>query len=219
MMPLAKRDAYFQLVRYPVQVSAQVNLKYLNGQLARHGLAGWEVCEAAHDSIRSLTRLYNRDKWKYMMTEGAKWMPLFSPLRRDTLPYPLPQDTIVAIINASVSRSGGLTPIEGLGYGGGAAETEKDSEIVFSLPPMSCDSMEVEVRLLPTHPVAGGRLRFTLNGRHTFEYNEEGRTEEWKRNVLRNYATRRIVIPVMPQLSFMALDEGVVLDQIVIRPR
>ena len=68
-----------------------------------------------------------------------------------------------------------------------------------------------------THPMEGGRLRFALNGR-VFDYHEEGRTEQWKQNVTLNYAVRRLRLPATESLSFTALDEGIVLDQIIVKP-
>ena len=110
----------------------------------------------------------------------------------------------------------------GLGYEGKAVAVAKGESIGFELPKMAADSIEVEVRLLPNHPIEGGQLRFSLavNGHETapIAYETYGRSEEWKQNVLRNQAIRRVVVPIAPdkaqQLTFTALDEGVVLDQI-----
>ncbi len=40
-IPSDRLDTYFQLVKYPVQASAEMNKKMLYGQLARHGKADW----------------------------------------------------------------------------------------------------------------------------------------------------------------------------------
>ena len=40
-IPAYKQEAYFQLVKYPVQAAAQMNKKMLTAQLARHGKADW----------------------------------------------------------------------------------------------------------------------------------------------------------------------------------
>ena len=59
-----------QLVKYPVQAADQMNRKFLNAQLARHGKVDWEQSDAAFDSIASLTRRYNalqNGKWIHMM--------------------------------------------------------------------------------------------------------------------------------------------------------
>ena len=217
LVPAARRDAYFQLVKYPVQASAQMNLKWMNAQLARHGLADWQVTDQANDSLNILSRIYNNDKWRGMMPYNYKWMKFTLPAEHDTLSTPLLEEERCVILNAVDARSGRMAAIQGLGYDGGAAELEKGEPVVFDLPaaPQS-DSITVEIRLLPTYPVVGSSLRVSVDGQ-VFDYHETGRTEEWKRNVLRNYATRSVRIPVRRQITVTAIDEGVVLDQIVIR--
>ena len=53
-IPADRQDAYFQLVKYPVQAAAQMNRKILTAQLARHSKADWKQSDAAFDSIASL---------------------------------------------------------------------------------------------------------------------------------------------------------------------
>lgn len=78
---------------------------------------------------------------------------------------------------------------------------------------------------MPSHPVEGEHLRFTiiLDGKETspIHYETMGRSEEWKENVLRNQVYRRIVLPISSEsathcLEIRALDEGIVLDQLVL---
>ena len=61
-----RRDAYFQLVQYPVQAAAEMNKKLLYAQLARHEAADWGLSDRAYDSIVVLTRRYNA-------LGGGKW--------------------------------------------------------------------------------------------------------------------------------------------------
>lgn len=80
LLPDYKRDAYFQLVKYPVQAAAQMNRKFLKAQLARHGLAEWEESDTAFDSIVSLTCQYNslrNGKWNLMMDMAPRRLPVF----------------------------------------------------------------------------------------------------------------------------------------------
>ena len=79
--------------------------------------------------------------------------------------------------------------------------------------------------MLPTHPI-NEQQRFTLSldgsAPQTFTYDTEGRSEQWKQNVLQNYATVIAQLPVSRtagehSLRFEALDEGVVVDEIFIR--
>lgn len=214
-----RRDAYFQLVKFPVQVSAQMNVKYLGAMLARHGVGKWETCQEAHDSILSMSRLYNRGKWNRMMPYNVKWMGFFNALQKDSLATPLRMEREQLVLTTSDTHSEGLQRIEGLGYSGCAAEVEQGKDIIFDLPDMKTDSIEVEIRLLPTYPLHSPDTHFRVNGDHTFGIIENGRTEEWKRNVLRNLAIRRITMPATRHLTFTALDEGVVLDQIIIREK
>lgn len=96
--------------------------------------------------------------------------------------------------------------------------------LTFSFSDWKADVVEVEVRLLPNHPVHGTQLRFSvsIDGAEpkVISYETKGRSEEWKENVLRNQAIRKIVLPVSGkkshQLEIKALDEGVVLDQVML---
>ena len=51
-------------------------------------------------------------------------------------------------------------------------------------------------------------------------YETKGRSEEWKENVLRNQAIRTVRLPVSGKKShklvIKALDEGVILDQVML---
>ena len=51
-------------------------------------------------------------------------------------------------------------------------------------------------------------------------YHTKGRSEEWKENVLGNQAIKKIVLPISSKkkhkINIQALDEGVILDQILL---
>lgn len=222
-IPNEKKDAYFQLVKYPVQAAAQMNNKLLSAQLARHGKADWAVSDAAYDSIVALTKIYNNEKWNRIMDFQPRKLPVFERVERKTLSSALPRKRqAVCTWNGADCVKGNPVIQEGLGYEGKAVAVAKDMEVAFDFNDWKADSVEVEVRLLPNHPVNGRQLRFTLalDGKVmppvTFE--TKGRSEEWKENVLRNQAVRRFVLPVVHgashKLVFTALDEGVILDQI-----
>lgn len=109
-----------------------------------------------------------------------------------------------------------------MGYEGKAAVIEKGKSIAFEFSDNLSDSVEVEIRLLPSHPVNGAQLCFTvaLDGKETLpiHYETKGRSDEWKENVLRNQAKRKVRFPIgkkkKHKLVIKALDEGVVLDQV-----
>ncbi len=225
-------DAYFQLVKYPVQAAAEMNKKLLYAQLARHGEADWWQSDAAYDSIVSLTRTYNtgirnNGKWHRMMDHQPRRLPVFEPVVHQNVSAPMITERIpLHKWNGVEAVKGDFTPCEGLGYEGKSAAITKGKCVTFEFPGCPSDSVEVEICLLPSHPVEGTQLRFTvtLDGKETspVHYETQGRSEEWKENVLRNQAVRRVALPVRKKktnkLVIKALDEGVVLDQVSIYP-
>lgn len=223
-----RQDAYFQLVKYPIQAAAQMNKKLLLGQLARHGMADWSQSDAAFDSIVSLTRSYNSlkgGKWNRMMDCQPRQLPVFNRLEHVAATEPMVVERKVLYKwNGMDATKGNPAQCEGLGYEGKAAAVDKDTSLSFSFGDCPGDSLEVEVRLLPSHPVNDKQLRFSLSVDNQtpqpISYETKGRSEEWKQNVLRNQAIRRIKLPVNKHSShtlvLTALDEGVVMDQIVL---
>ena len=227
LIPANRQSAYFELVKYPLQGAAQMNRKLLVAQLARHGKADWSRSDAAFDSIVALTTHYNaleNGKWNRIMDYRPRNLPVFSRVERR-----LPIDSLAShrphfrLWNGMDGTEGKPVACEGLGYEGKAAGIRKGESLAFTFEGCPSDSVEVEVRLLPTHPVEGGHLRFLLavdDTEYAVSYATQGRSEEWKENVLRNQAVRRWVFPIgkedKHQLTIKALDEGVVLDQILL---
>jgi hypothetical protein len=220
-----KKDAYFQLVKYPVQAASQMNRKLLTAQLARHGKADWAESDAAFDSIASLTKVYNNAKWNRMMDFQPRKLPVFNRVKHDTIPGPLEVERTPVVKRNGTECSKG-TPVlyEGLGYEGKAAGITKGSTLTYTFENLQKDSLEIEIRLLPNYPVNGDKLRFTLsldgNSPETISYETKGRSEEWKLNVLSNQAIRRITVPLSKSkfhlIEIEALDEGIVVDQIML---
>lgn len=220
-----KRDAYYQLIKYPVQASAQMNNKLLKAQLARHGKAEWKESDMAYDSIVALTHIYNNEKWNRMMDFQPRKLPVFERVEHETASEPmLTERSVIHLWNGAEYAQGSPFIYKGLGYEGKAAAIEKDQTLSFDFGDCKTDSIGVEVRLLPVHPVDGNRLRIavSLDGGQpvVLSYETVGRSEEWKENVLRNQAIRKVTFPVCKKeqhrLVVKALDEGVVLDQIVL---
>ena len=212
-----RRDAYYQLVQYPVQA-------------ARHGEAGWNLSDMAYDSIVALTRRYNEGianggKWNGMMDYRPRRLPVFGPVKREVAQDALTEGREVLFRwNGNECSRGCYVACEGLGYEGKAVHVKKGTELSFDFRLSGQDSVEVEVCLLPNHPVEGNRLRFLLSLDGTdsapVSYETRGRSEEWKENVLRNQAVRRVVLPLggkrKHRLAVRALDDGVVLDRIML---
>lgn len=232
-IPDNRKDAFFQLVKYPIQGAAEMNKKMIFAQFARHGEMGWDKSDVAYDSIVSLTRIYNagilnNGKWNCMMDFKPRNLPVFYKVKQTSVVEPMKteQDDVIGKWNASECSSGSFIPCERLGYEGKAVNIPKGKCIKFDLSSINSDSVSVELYFLPSHPVEGEHLRFTitLDGKETspIYYETKGRSEEWKENVLRNQAYRRVVLPILSELEnhcleIKALDEGVVLDQLVLK--
>lgn len=232
-LPLNKQEAYFELVQYPVQAADQMNRKLLKAQLARHGRADWKESDAAFDSIASLTRRYSGlkgGKWNRMMDASPRRLPVFERVKpKYTQSEPLVSyRKPLFVLNGSDAVSATAKPqvFEGLGYGEQATSIEKDNSITFRFDKMPNDSIEVELRMLPNHPVSGTVLRLEViwdnADKQVVEYQTQGRSEEWKENVLRNQAIRHLRFAsgqaTGHTLRLKALDDGVVLDQVWIYP-
>lgn len=227
-IPADRQDAYFQLVKYPVQAAAQMNRKILTAQLARHSKADWKQSDAAFDSIASLTQQYNslqNGKWNRMMDFQPRKLPVFKRVEHTAATEPMMTDRkMLCKWNAMECTYGKPVPYEGLGYERKAAGIRKGSSLTFAFDDYGKDSVEVEIRLLPSHPLDEKQLRFAISVDEavpqTVSYETKGRSEEWKENVLRNQAIRKVTLPINKQAShklvITALDEGVVLDQVIL---
>lgn len=227
-IPADRQDAYFQLVKYPVQAAAQMNRKILTAQLARHSKADWKQSDAAFDSIASLTQQYNslqNGKWNRMMDFQPRKLSVFKRVEHTAATEPMVTDRkMLCKWNAMECTYGKPVPYEGLGYERKAAGIRKGSSLTFAFDDYGKDSVEVEIRLLPSHPLDEKQLRFAISVDEavpqTVSYETKGRSEECKENVLRNQAIRKVTLPINKQAShklvITALDEGVVLDQVIL---
>lgn len=222
-VPQERKDTYYQLVQYPVQGAALINRKLLKAQLARHGKADWSESDAAFDEIVAMTGRYNTEKWKGIMSWGPRGLAVYQKVPHESTDAPLEADpSVLATLNAAEGK-GNTTLCEGLGYAEGAAIVPAGSSLEFNFK-AEAESVLVSVRLVPSHPVSGGKLRFnlSLDGKETGEtaYETYDRSEEWKVNVLWNQAVREFTMPLASgknhKIVFTSLDEGVILDQIQI---
>lgn len=218
---MEKRDAFFQLVKYPVQGSAQMNFKFLCP----------ELCIAAYDSIASLTKRYNEGfsnngKWNKMMSRSPRSLLVFDKISPDKLPS-YDKESEWTAITPVFSSSRYPNTINGLGSSGSMLKVEKGESYTFSMYRISaCDTITLRIRLLPNLPVDGKKLTFSISvdGGEAKQVNYEtyDRSEEWKQNVFRNYAERVLSLPMdissaKHTITFKALTEGVVLGSIDMR--
>lgn len=228
LIPEAKQDAYYHLVKYQVQGSAQMNMKMLNAQLARHGKGGWEQSDAAYDSIVALTQRYNEGfhnngKWNKMMTHRPRKLAVFDRVKRDTVEASLQETPCPQVVwNGVEYAAGNPVACEWLGYEGGAVAIKQGESISYETGQLQGDTAKVCLTFLPNHPIEGNALRVavSLDGSapKIVSYETKGRSEEWKENVLWNRATRQVVLPLgkshVHRVTLTPLDKGVVLDQV-----
>lgn len=225
-------DTYFQLVKYPVQAAAEMNKKMLYAQLARHGKALWDKCDMAYDSIQSLTRnynqgIYNHGKWNGIMDCKPREQPVFSPVRHTASGLIADMDDESYILNGADYKIGNPIIHVGLGYEGRSVGIKKGHELVYDIGKhCASDSVDIILKFLPSHPILqedGLRLAVIMDNNEPvyLDYSTVGRSEEWKENVLRNHAIRRMRFNLSNQqchkLRIKAMADGIILDQIEIK--
>lgn len=230
-IPEDRKDAYFQLVKYPVQAADQMNRKLLFAQFARHGLMEWERSDAAFDSIVHLTQIYNEGiyndgKWNRIMDYKPRKLSVFEPVAHTLVDEPWPDEAgYIAQWNGTDAK-GRFSACEGLGYAGKAILLLPNKEVSYTFTaPKATDSLTIELHMLPTHPVDDEHLavEVSLDGKQycSVDYRTVGRSEEWKLNVLRNQAVKCIKLPCKrgkkQVLRLKTPYEGIVLDQIFVR--
>ena len=122
------------------------------------------------------------------------------------------------------SASGSYTVIDGLGYAGKAIYLAKGGTVKYEFKNNRKDSLTVEVHLVPTHAVEGGKLRFSIstegNEPQVFDCETAEYSEEWKVNILRAKGIKTARFPFTKNKGYIkitALDEGVVVDQLKLR--
>ncbi len=105
-LPATARDAYFQLVGYPVAITAAANERYFRSELARADMARGRSSGAnrnaekeADSRITKLTARYNNDiaggKWRNIVTENGVSPKDWKRFQRDTTtlrPDPTPDN-------------------------------------------------------------------------------------------------------------------------------
>ena len=228
---IEKRDAWFQLVEYPVRAAANMNYKHLYAQLARHSKIDWEKSDNAHDKIVTLTEKYNSladGKWRLMMDARPRRLAVFDRVKRTEATQALPEvERLLFKWNgADFHHFEGPKPLpHGLGYERKAVSLSPNTSLIYSFEALQTDSLRITVALAPNHPVNGNTLRYAISLNNEkpqiIDFQTQGRSEEWKENVLTNQALRTTIHAVKQTgkqtLKITAMDEGVVVDQIKIK--
>lgn len=227
-IPAEKQDAWYQLIEYPVRGAAAMNRKHLYGQLARHGKAGWELSDKAYEEILSLTQKYNalgNGKWKAIMDSQPRKLEVFQKLARTKAEIPLMADKqLLCLLNGNAYKNyTGSKPVaHGLGYKRAAVTVAKAATVTYEFNSSGTGTTTVELALAPNHPVAGKSIRYSIQvdagPEQIVSYVTEGRSEEWKENVLNNQARRATSHTLTKKgkhiITIKALDENVIIDQV-----
>ncbi len=179
-LPDYKKDAFFELVEYPVNAAALMNDKFLYYQLSAEATQPevrdryYNLAQCAYDSICSLTAYYNQipaaGKWNNMMDMKPRNLPVFDMPNKPEIPSES-HDTLNISVDpvfiqageyssATVSSPYKWISVEGLGYSKKAVTIYPFTTHEFS-DASACLSYDIEipedgnytieVRCLPTH--------------------------------------------------------------------
>ena len=204
--------------------------------------------QAAYDRIHQLTDYYNNQlaggKWKNLMCDHPRDLPVFGALPQ-SLPkggeerkhsngskgetiYPCEGSVAIYSPPYREGQGGGSAgevcwPIGFLGHSMNAVGLSRGGWLSCPFTVERESDYVITVALIPTHPLDGGDLRFSVavddSQPAVFSLKEPFRSEQWKLNVLSGQARRSLTlrIPAGPhQLTVRALDDHIVVDQIFI---
>lgn len=179
-IPNERKDAWFQLVEYPVKAAAAMNEKFLYWQLSleSNDAATKEnyqnLSKAAYQKIEELTQYYNtklsNGKWNIMMSRAPRNLPVYNPIdynnsqKTETPTEEATGKSIAIQAKNFESKKGALNYhwkiIEGLGYSIAAMtlfplkscsfDKEKPS-LSYTFESVATGEYEIEVRFIPTH--------------------------------------------------------------------
>ncbi|MBF4507829.1 glycosyl hydrolase 115 family protein [Flavobacterium sp. JLP] len=215
LIPSERKDAWFQLVVYPIKGAAYMNHKFLYWNLAAttsdaNQKQKFEVLSAkAYQEIKELTDFYNtklsNGKWNNMMSMHPRNLPVFDSLKKNIFSKEdkkISGNRIAIQANQFISQKGFKNfqwqTINGLGYSNNAVtlfplkqqyfKTEKPF-LTYEFIIENAGEYEIEVRLLPTHANNFDHeigIQVDKNTTQFFKTNTKDRDNTWKENVLRN---------------------------------
>ncbi len=230
-IPAEKKDAFYQLVVYPVRCSALMNQKYLGPDAI-----------AAHEQIQTETKYYNEQiaggKWKGIMSANPRKRPVFQKPAPapPALPPSEPSSNYIAIEAEHPTRAtagNGVTwkVIPGLGRTGDSVTLQPTTLAVPASAVMEYDfsveqDVEAKVRIdcIPTHAINPDlKLRYSVaidNGPPSIVNIDTAEfSRAWTDNVLRAAAIGSTDFQLTAgkhTLKLRPLDPGVIFDKVVV---
>ena len=224
LIPPERKEAWFQLVVYPVKGASYMNHKFLYWNLQattsdENLKKKYQVLASeAYQKIEDLTDYYNTKlsdgKWNHMMWMHPRNLPVFDAVKKNTFSKESSKSTskqIVIPANEFISEKGfknyNWKTINGLGYSNNAVtlfplkqqdfKTEKPF-VSYEFEVGNAGDYEIEIHLLPTHSNNfDHEIGVQLDGKNTqfFKINTKDRDTTWKENVLRNSAIVKVAVP------------------------
>lgn len=225
-IPAERKDAWFQLVVYPVKGAAYMNHKFLYWKLAavtsdESQREKYELLSAeAYQKIKELTDFYNtkmsNGKWNYMMSMHPRDLPVFDSIKKTEFSKEVSisgkSNKTFIQANQFVAKKGAnkyqWKTINGLGYSDNAItlfplkqhyfKTEKPS-VSYEFEIEKAGDYEIEIHLLPTHSNNfDHEIGVQIDGNKTqfFSINSKDRDKTWKENVLRNSAIVKLPVSI-----------------------
>lgn len=240
-IPDRLKDAWFQLVEYPVTGAVRMQEKIF---ALRSGQTVKAIAAMAH--IPQLTRRYNETiasgKWSGIMSDHPRDLAIFNiPVHPDSLK--LIRDTLngispVVVINAadwSIKQSPKealLTRYHGLGINGigvglellRKGVTDFSAGYTSYYTSLEAGNYRLRVKCLPTFAIANGQLRFSvkINQGEVKERNvhTEAETTRWKQNVVNGFSYAEIDFEVKEKegcsIELRWLDPGLIINTLEI---
>lgn len=233
--PARLRDAFFELVAYPVKGAAAMNRKHAALQRAETASAETltrlkDEAEAAHREIAGLTRRYNTDtaqgKWNGMMSAAPRGQRVFSApsdfLKKkgtrqnlDTPDEPKARWDFAGDIAAPP----GLVALPWLGITRGKGNATAELKLPLAV---KAGEYRLVIRVTPTFPDRPGaphRLLVAVGSgpEKTIDLTSK---DTWADNVIRGYRERTLDVKLRESdktLSVRFPDAGVVLESVLLQ--
>ena len=241
-IPSEKKDAFYELVVYPVRCSALMNEKFLS--------ASTERSQKAYEQIQVETKYYNEElaggKWRHIMSSHPRNLAVFKPLdSRTNSAHSMTnsrsitsgQDSTISIEAEHPQRKTDADAfqwkvIAGLGRVGDSiallpttGNVPPSAGLEYDFNIAKSGAAKVLVYCIPTHAIYPGmRLRYSVSVDQEMpkvvDIDTKEFSREWSTNVLRAAAigvTDHTFAEVgKHMLKLHPLDPGIVFDKLVI---
>lgn len=237
-LPATLRDAFYQLVAYPVRGAALANQMHLSGSP--------ETAQAAYQQIQAETRNYNETvaggKWRHMLSANprnrpALRQPVNTATNRATDKVSLEATDFISYeaelpTRASAPAGAQWKTIRGLGRSGDSiallpttAPLTTAAALEYEFQNSNATNARVMVYCLPSHPLHSGlKLRYAASvdagPAQTIDLATSEFSRPWSTNVLRAAAIGIANFPITKSgkhtLKLQPLDPGLVFDKVVI---